>query len=630
VKQGFHVLQRKARARTALIIVTGFVVVLVGAFFRAQILRSDAYALESQSNRLRPLPVEAPRGTVYDRNGRIAAENVPGYSVSILPAPADTVRNTLERIRPYLDLSDGRIDALMQARARYPRQPLLVEGTADLETVADLEERRADFPGVFIEMRPTRSYPPGASVGHVMGYVGEITSEELDLPEFAPYEQGMRVGKDGIERQYEGRLQGMRGIRYLEVDAVGRIVGSYGGTQATGSVPGQDLRLTLDLELMDWIHRVFPDSMSGAVVVLNVEDGGVLALYSAPAFDPNLFVGGIETDEWEGILTDPQRPLFNRATMGKYAPASPFKVVTAALALDMGVVEPDEVMPISCTGGMVFGNRRFRCWRPEGHGPLDMTGAIQHSCNVYFYQLGLRMSLQGLLDGGNGLGFARQCGIDLPRESPGTFPQSKDFWVQNFGYRPTEGEVLSMVIGQGPNSQTPLKMAQFFVAVARDGTAPAPFLVAESGDRPEGWSLNLSDRALEVMREGMRRVTAPGGTAHLSSLEHWDFIGKTGTAQNPQDLSRPHAWFTALAGPRGQAPEIVVVTLVEFGESGSAAAAPLAAKVADFYLRRQAGMPIDTIQTLGEHYRTGTPAPWATQTPEDESAEGEGGQGADG
>jgi penicillin-binding protein 2 len=612
LKTGFHPLERRTRARGAKIFVGGLVAVLGLAFFRAQIIRGDAYALQSDSNRLRPLPVEAPRGTLFDRNRRIVAENIPGYSVSLFPAPEASIRAQLEELSPFLGLSEARIARLMETRARYPRQPLLVQAFADPSAVAVLEERRWAFPGVFIEMRPKRSYPSGSAVAHVLGYVGEITAEELEVERYAEYEQGMVVGKDGLEREYEGRLQGQRGVRYLEVDAVGRVVGSFRGETGTPATPGQDLELNLNLDLMEWIHEIFPDSLSGAVIALDVRDGGVLALYSAPTFDPNAFVGGIDEPVWSGLLADPARPLFNRATMGKYAPASPFKVVTAAMALDMGVVTPDETMPVPCEGGFTFGNRYFQCWRPEGHGELDLAGAIQHSCNVYFYQLGLRMGLQGFLDAANGVGFSRQCGIDLPQESAGTFPEGREFWERTFGYRPTEGEVLSLVIGQGPNAQTPLKMAQFFLAVARDGTAPSPTLL-RGAPLQTGWSLNLSDRALEMIREGLRRVTAPGGTAHLSSLEHWDFIGKTGTAQNPQDMSRPHAWFTAIAGPRGGEPEVVVVALVEFGLSGSAMAGPLAAKVADYVLRQRYGIPLSDVQTLGEHYRAGIPAPWAVE-----------------
>jgi penicillin-binding protein 2 len=345
------------------------------------------------------------------------------------------------------------------------------------------------------------------------------------------------------------------------------------------------------------------------VVALDVSDGGILALYSAPVFDPNDFVGGISLERWEALNTDPARPLFNRAVQGRYPPGSTWKLATAAMALELGAVRPEDLMPIPCTGGMWYGNRFWRCWRAEGHGYLDMEGALGHSCNVYFYQLGLRIGLQRMLEEGVKIGLDERCGVDLPVEAQGRFPRDLGFWERAFGLRPTEAEVLSLAIGQGPNEQTPLKMAQFYLAIARDGSAPPPRLLKTEPAETGGWSLDLSREALEVLREGLKGVLLPGGTAHLSSLEHWDLMGKTGTAQNPPNPS--HAWFAGIAGPRGGDPEIVVVAIVEFGESGSAMAAPLVAKTADYYLRRKYGIPIDTIQTLGEHYRTGTPAPWA-------------------
>ena len=610
-----HPHARRRRARGASLIVAALMGTLCLAFFRAQVLQSSDYALQSQSNRLRPLPIEAPRGTVYDRNGRIIADNVPGYSLSLFPAPIDSLAATLEVLRPYLGLTDARIERLLDQARRYRAQPLLVEVDADFDAVAALEERRAEFPGVFLEMRPKRRYHAGPAVSHVLGYVGEITADELESERLAGYEQGMTVGKEGMERQYEGRLQGARGLRYVEVDARGRIVGSFLGQAERPAQPGSDLELNLDLDLTEWIHEIFPDTMRGAVVALDVADGGVLALYSAPTFDPNSFVGGIDADEWAELNGDPARPLFNRAAVGRYAPGSTWKLAVAAIGLDLGVVHPHETLPIACNGGFRYGNRYFRCWKPDGHGLLDLAGAIQNSCNVYFYQLGLRVGLQRLLEEGTRIGFARRCGVDLPRESQGVFPADVSFWQDRFGYRANESEVLSMSIGQGPNDQTPLKMAQFYVAMARNGSAPAPRILRDAS-QGEGWSLDLSQESLESIREGLRRVVGPGGTAHMSSLEHWDLLGKSGTVQNSQDPTRNHAWFAGIAGPRDSPPEIVVVALVEFGDSGSGVAAPIVAKAADYYLRKRHGIATDTIQTLREHLLTGRPAPWARWEPE--------------
>ena len=582
--------------------------ILVFQFFRVQVLRSGDYVLRAESNRLRLLPVPAPRGTVFDRSGRVIADNTPGYAVYVLRDSRSATRETLELVRPHLGLSDEKVESLMQGVRRH--EPLLVDIDADFSAVAILEELRGHFPGVYTEMRPKRRYHAGEAVAHALGYVGEVTRQELDTEQFSAYEQGMLVGKAGIERQYEEVLQGRRGVRYLEVDASGRIVGSLAGIERDPGEPGEDLQLALDLDLMEWIHRIFPDSLPGAVVALDPADGGVLALYSAPTFDPNQFVGGMSAEDWGVIGRNPWKPMLNRAVMGLYPPASTWKLAAAGIALELGVVGPHEEMPVPCTGGLVYGGEYRACWLPTGHGYLDLAGAIGQSCNVYFYQLGMRIGLDRILEGGTKIGFAEQCGIDLPQESRGIFPEERAFWERRWGYQPLEGEVLSLAIGQGPNSQTPLKMAQFYMALARDGSAPAPHILKDPTPQ-EGWRLDLSRESIEQLRNGIRQVTSPGGTAYLSSLEYWDLIGKTGSGQNPQDPERAHAWFSGMAGPWGAEPEIVVVVLVEFGRSGAAAAAPVAAKTADFYLRRKHGIPVDTIQTLGEHWRTGRYAPWA-------------------
>ena len=605
-----------ARRRRAMVAVVGLLVmftVLVGAFFRVQVLASSDYKLRAEQNRLKRLDVPAPRGAIFDRNGRIIADNVPGYAVTILPASRDSMMATVAELRPYVKLTDVQVSRLDATVRRYPGQPLIVSADVGLDAAAALMERRREFPNVFVEMRPQRRYMGGPAVSHILGYLGEITAEELGTEEFPAdrYQQGMMVGKTGIEREYEKILQGDAGVRYVEVDARGRIVGDFTGSTSKPAVAGGDLRLSIDLELQQWIAQIFPKDRMGAVVAIDPTDGSILALYSAPTFDPNDFVGGIDPDLWQQLNTDSMKPLYNRAVLGLYAPASTFKLATAAIALDLGVIGPEDHMPIPCSGGMSYANRYWRCWKPEGHGSLDLAGAIQHSCDVYFYQLGLEVGLERLLEEGTrNIGLSRQCGIDLPEEKAGIFPADTEFWQRRFGYLPNESEVLSLAIGQGPNSQTPLKMAQFYTALARDGSAPAPSFFAGRQDEPAGFELKLGPEGIEALRQGMRQVVGPGGTGYLSSLPSWDLMGKSGTGQNSlslQGLGDDHAWFAAIAGPRGEPPEIVILVLVEFGGGGSAVAAPIAAKAADLYLRRKRGMPVDTIQTLLEHLTAGRP-----------------------
>lgn len=609
-----HPLERRKRALGGYLAIAVIMGTLAVSFFRVQVLRSDQWQLQAESNRLRQLPVTAPRGTIYDRNGVIMADNVPGYAITLLPGPPDSIRATLERMSQYIDLPPERIERLITDLRRYGRE-VVVDAHADFELVSALEERRAEFPDVYIESRPQRRYPQGESMGHVLGYVGEITASELGSATFdsTAYEQGMVVGKTGLEREYEGRLQGTRGVRYVEVDAQGRIVGDFAGFRADPVASGEDLHLNIDAELQEWIHKIFPDSMKGAVVALDPADGGVLALYSAPSYDPNAFVGGIDPELWQYLNTAEDKPLYNRSVLGLYAPASTFKLASAAIALDKGVISPSDRMPVPCTGAWFYGNRTWHCWNRSGHGFNNLEQAIANSCDIYFYQLGLRVTLDDFLQRATDIGFSQQCGIDLPQENRGIFPADRSFWNERFGYSPQEGEVLSLAIGQGPNSQTPLKMAQFYVALARDGSAPPPML-AEGVELGEGWNLNLQPDHLDALHEGLRAVTLPGGTAHYgTALEHWDILGKTGTGQNPlsvQGLAEDDAWFAGMAGKPGEDPEIVVVVLVEFGASGSQTAAPIMAKTADFYLRKKYGMPIDSIQTYREHLVAGRPTPW--------------------
>jgi penicillin-binding protein 2 len=610
-----HHHERRRRAHQAYVVVALFMGVLAVAFFRIQVLGSDSWELRARSNRIRQLPVPAPRGTIYDREGRVIADNVPGYAITLLPAPQDSIRATLERMGEYMEMSEARIDRLLAFLQRYGRQPLVVDADADFAVVSALEERRAEFPTVHIEMRPRRRYLVGESSGHLLGYVGEITAEELVSEEFSDtrYQQGMVVGRTGIEEQYEETLQGRQGLKYVEMDARGRIIGDFAAFRQDPGEPGQDLHLNIDLDLQEWIHSIFPDSMSGAVIALDPADGGVLALYSAPGYDSNDFVGGIATGLWNELNTHEQKPLYNRAVLGLYAPASTWKLAAAAIALDLGVVTSDEYMRAPCTGSYEFGNRTYRCWKREGHGFNNLAEAIGNSCDVYFYQLGLRVGLDNLMRRATEIGFSQRCGIDLPQESVGIFPAGREFWERRFNYSPGEGEVLNLAIGQGPNSQTPLKMAQFYVALARDGSAPSPTL-ARGVELGEGWSLNLDPEHLATLRQGLRNATALGGTAHVgTALEYWEVLGKTGTGEttlSQAGLVEDHAWFAGMVGPFGEPAEIVVVAIVEFGSSGSGTAAPIVSKTADFYLRSKYGIPIDTIQTYGEHISVGPVPAW--------------------
>ena len=372
---------------------------------------------------------------------------------------------------------------------------------------------------------------------------------------------------------------------------------------ARAPVPGNAIKLTLDLKLQEYTHQIFPDTMKGAVVAMVPSTGEVLVLYSHPGYDPNAFVGRIPPRLWSALNTDQDKPLLDRTITAQYPPASTFKTVTAAIGIQRGIVTQSTHMPISCTGGMAYAGRYSRCWYRRGHGSLDLAEAIENSCNVYFYQLGIRIGLQELTRAGARLGFTQRTGIDLPAELPGIFPRDVSWYKEYVGTEAVPSDVMSLAIGQGPNSQTPLRMAYIYSAIAGNGTAPPPHLVAnDSTRRQRGIDLGLDATGLEALWEGLRLVTEQDGTALQSSLARYKLYGKTGTAQNPQ--GDDHGWFVGFAGRPGSSPEIVVAVIVEHGLHGDAAA-PLAAKIANFYLDKKYGHPFDPEPTLGERWRAG-------------------------
>ncbi|HEX6750928.1 MAG TPA: penicillin-binding protein 2 [Longimicrobium sp.] len=589
----FNPFHPHARRRRSLQAAAGIVLmlgVLGSAFFRTQVVKNDEFVLRADDNRFRIQPIPAPRGAIVDRNGKIIAETVTGYTLTTDPATPDVIRARLRLVAGVLGLDDARIQELVEWGVRHRDEPIPVSHNLSFAQVSWFAERVGRLKGMHVDPYPIRHYPAGAAVAHVVGYVSEISDRELESESWRGYRSGQNIGKTGLERQYERSLGGTAGARYVEVDARGKLVRGVARRLTEEPTAGHDVRLTLDLDLQRYVHQVWPADRRGAVVAMVPSTGEILALYSAPNYDPNLLVGSIPRAVWQQLNTDPGRPLLNRAANGTYPPGSTWKLATALIGLERGVITPTEVMPIPCTGGMSYAGRYSRCWFREGHGPQDLLHAIQNSCNVYFYQLGIKLGLDVLTREGTRLGFARKTGVDLPSEKSGTFPSGREWYVHRFGWRPPPSEVMNVAIGQGPNDQTPLRMAQFFSALAGDGTSRRPHLLMQP-NVPVETDLHVTPATLAAVREGMARVIEEGGTAHAVELRNWALLGKTGTSQNSADPRRPHGWFTGFAGPRGKAPEIVVAVIVEFGESGSGSAAPIGAKVADFYLNKIHGLP---------------------------------------
>ena len=548
--------------------------VLAAAFFRLQVIRSDRFQVQSEENRLRSVRILAPRGLVTDRNGVVLVENVPGYSVALLGASSESLEVTLDRLAPILP-TDSATRANILARYRMaPSEPVMVQRNAPFEVVSALEEQRPWNPGLVIESDPKRRYPFGEVTAHVVGYVGEISERELRARVYHNARSGMLVGRDGLEQQYDSRLQGQDGEKYVEIDALGRTVREAAEGSMLLPQPGETIRTTLDIELQQFVDSIFPPDSRGAVVALDPRTGEVLAMYSAPSFDPNQFIGGIDPEVWSGLSQRADFPLFNRATKGRYPPASPWKLAVATMALRRGIVNMETRMTIPCRGGFQYYTRYFRCWRVEGHDDLTLAEAIQHSCDVYFYQLGRMIGLTSLLQDANALGFAEPSGIDLPDERTPIFPPSREYYNQRYGPRGwTDAVTLNLSIGQGENSQTVINMARFYAMLASPrGVAPEPRFVLD-GDEGDSRSLGLSAEALLGLKEALVSVVDEG-TAVGAQIADLRIAGKTGTAQNAHGPD--HGWFIGFA-PADNA-EIVVGAIVEFAEHGSRVA-PLVTRV---------------------------------------------------
>lgn len=592
----FHPNDLVRRARAANVLVFGVVVFLLSGFYRTQVLQHDSFKLQSETNRLRQVPLLAPRGVILDRRGQPIAENVVGYSVSVFGGSEDSLRATIGRLGTIIPIRPDQLEAAVRRYRKDRTRPTTILPDASFDVISVLEERRLQFPGLIIQSSPKRYYPDSTAVSAFVGYTAEISERELERAEFASgdYKQGQQIGKDGLEKQYESMLRGREGSRFVEVDARNRIV-NHSPRQDLQPEPGQTLRTNIDMDLQRFVAKVFADStLRGAAVVMEPKSGAVLAIHSAPTWDPNRFIGGIPTSYYSQLMSDSARPLYNKALKGRYPPASTWKLATAIMGLERGVVKVTDRFPATCSGGYQYGSRYFRCWEKRGHGSLDMIGAVAKSCDVYFYQLGLRLNLEQLLAGGIRMGFNDRSGIDLPFENRARFPEGINYYNQRYGRRGwTRAVTLNLAIGQGENDQTVLNLAKFYTALATDGYAAKPEIVSQKPARRKVYDLSPEQNA--QIRRSLVSVVATG-TAAAYQIQGTQIAGKTGTGQsgrfvNGKELD--HAWFAGFAPAND--PKIVVVVLLEFGGSGSRAA-KFASKIFGHYLKIQ---PVLDIETAG-------------------------------
>jgi penicillin-binding protein 2 len=583
----FHPNDVVRRGRAASVIVCGVLIFLLSAFFRAQVLKNEDFKLKSEENRLREIPTAAPRGRILDRNNKPIAENVIGYSVALLAQNEDTLKATLNRLRSVVQLTDKQYQAAIKNFRKDRTRPTVILQDASFDVISSLEEHHMDFPSLIMQSAPKRIYPDGEAVGAFVGYISEISEGELaEMSKFG-YKPGQLVGKQGLEKQYERELRGREGLQFVEVDARNRVVPNGRTREEVTPAEGPALYTNIDLDLQEYIHSLFADTLPAGVVAMVPQTGEVLALYSAPAIDPNRFVGGVPASYYDSLNNDPRHPLYNKVLQATQPPGSTFKLATSVMALDDSLIDFTTHMPEACNGYYYFGNRTWHCWQKSGHGSLDLSGAIAQSCDVYFYQLGQKLTLSRIVAGGVSLGFDRKTGIDLPEERRPEFPNSLPGYF-NKKYGPNHwtpgSEELNLAIGQGENAQTVLNMARFYSALATDGEAPVPTIRRAAPRRNR--IMNLSPDQMVKLRKAMMGVVSAGGTAAGAAIAGVPVAGKTGTAQTLR-FDKNHkplywAWFAGMAP--ADDPKIVVIVMAPDVTFEGSTSARFATKIMAHYL----------------------------------------------
>jgi penicillin-binding protein 2 len=567
----------------------GVFLFLLAGFWELQIGNPDFYSERAERNRIKALPILAPRGKILDRDGRVIVDNHASYSLIL--SRENLKPEHLRAIAEGLNLDYAELEARVRRfeRTRPKYEPIIIKEELRPGELAFVEahRNRDDFPELELIHAHRRLYPRNGLAAHVVGYIGEVSEAELNTLEFASYHQGDVIGKAGIERYYNRTLMGVDGQRRVVVDNLGRERQVIGIQEAT---PGQDLQLTLDLDLQA-VAELAMEGRRGAVVALDPRNGEVLAMVSRPAFDPNKFAGRIRSGDWRALVEDPERPLLNRAIQAQLAPGSTFKPVVALAGLESGAIDPD--FTVHCPGGATFYGRYFKCHLRGGHGAVSLYRGLVQSCDVYFYNVGNRLGIDKIAEYAELVGFGRKTGIDLPHEAAGLVPSSA--WkIRNFRQKWYAGETISVAIGQGALTVTPLQLAYAIGGIAMGGVWHTPHLLKQAQPAPPRVARFDVNHAVEIVN-ALYGVVNDGGTGTRARIPGIEVCGKTGTSQLASnavlksaklgEALKDNAWFVGFA-PRGT-PEIVVVALFEAGEHGYMAA-PIVRDVIKAYFDKKA------------------------------------------
>ncbi|MFH1011365.1 MAG: penicillin-binding protein 2 [bacterium] len=561
---------------------------LIARLVHLQVVRGDDYREKSDNNRIRLVEIAPARGAMFDRHGTLLVSNQPVYT--LYGVPAEMKRDTvgLARVAQILgyDAQTFRRKILESGRGSYLPQRL--QRDLSFTSLSQIEEQRDILPGIFLQVEPKR-YHPMRMGAHVFGYVAEVSPEEL--PGFPGTRAGDLVGKRGLEKTYDEFLRGQKGQRLAIVNVFGQEVGDLEGGHRVPPVAGKNLRLTIDAPLQALAESLLTDKI-GAIVAMEPSTGEILALASAPTYDPDIFAGAVAAADWQRLLSDPIKPMLDRAVQSVYPPGSTIKMAMLAEGLESKEIDVNWTVP--CRGSLRVGNRVFSCWRKQGHGRMAILDAIEQSCDVFFYTLGLRMGADGIYRALTRFHFGMKAGIDIGSEATGIAP-SIAYYNRRYGPSGwTRGFIPSISIGQGEVLATPLQMCGYISAIADGVMWRQPHLVREIEDPVTGktWvpdnhkaePIDASTETMRLLREATRRVVMGSrGTAHRLADPALPMGGKTGTAQNPH--GEDHAWFLGFA-PFDE-PKIAVCVLVEFGGHGSSAAAPLAGILMRAYVEKE-------------------------------------------
>jgi penicillin-binding protein 2 len=591
----------KKRLLWAAGLVIFFMVIIVLRLWFLQINNGEEYEKRAYGNRVRIRQLAPPRGHILDRNNREIVTNRPSFNVALIQEDSDDLGNVLKRIAPVLDMDVEELWEKVREASDTPRYvPVLLKEDIDWQTLAYLENHNHEFSGIRTEVQPVRVYHYDDLAANVIGYLGSISKKELETVDRDIYRGGDLIGKKGLEKLREEDLRGEKGHSYSEVDAKGF---EQQLLKTVEPLPGRQIRLTLDIDLQQIAESYMTaGEKSGAVVAMEVKTGRVLVAVSAPTIHINDFVGGISTEKWQALLDNPKHPLINKVVQASYPPGSTYKMVTALAGLAKGVIDKDTVF--YCPGHYSFGNRRYRCWKHSGHGPVNLLKAIGESCDVFFYQVGQKVGVDGLAEYAEKLGLGKKTGIDMEYEKSGLAPTKE--WKEKYrNAKWQDGETLSVAIGQGFNLVTPLQMCSMTATLANGGKLYRPQLVEQvidsEGKIIESFSPELvneitgMDQYFNLIKNGMEEVVqGKRGTARTVAIEGLRIAGKTGTAQvvkvaqyrnlKEEDIPykyRDHAWFTCYAP--AEDPEIAVTVLVEHGLHGGSGAGPIARAVLNQY-----------------------------------------------